>query len=216
MLDTNGYGEFVDTRDKKVYKTVIIGEGTKAQTWMAQNLNYDYNEGIAESHCYSDDDANCDKYGRLYTWSAAMDSAGVFSNDCKGCGYGTVYSAGGTIQGVCPEGWHLPNKAEWDTLFTNVGGEDVAGRMLKSEEGWNDYSESTEGIDSYGFSALPAGYRDYYGDFYKAGLYANFWSSSEYDSKYAYSMYLGYDGEDANLDNSIKYFAFSVRCVQNN
>ena len=39
----------IDSRDGKTYKTVTVGE----QTWMAENLNYEYNEGTAKSYCYS-------------------------------------------------------------------------------------------------------------------------------------------------------------------
>ncbi|MCQ2121048.1 MAG: hypothetical protein MJY78_04370 [Fibrobacter sp.] len=223
MLVANGYGEFVDTRDNQVYKTVTIGD----QTWMAQNLNYNYNEGTAKSYCYNDKVDSCFKYGRLYLWSAAMDSAGVFSTSGEGCGYGKTCSANGPIRGVCPEGWHLPGLAEWKNLLepmaTSVGDYSSywyyygAGRMLKSEDGWKYNSESTEGIDYYGFSALPAGDRSSYDGFYGAGASdnASFWSSSEYDGYFAYYVYLCYGDELALLYYYIESNAFSVRCVQN-
>ncbi|MCQ2060497.1 MAG: fibrobacter succinogenes major paralogous domain-containing protein [Fibrobacter sp.] len=204
------YGEILDTRDDQVYKVVTIGD----QTWMAQNLNYAPDEdyvstlgSYAWSGCYNNSADSCAKYGRLYTWEVAMDKAG--------CGYGESCnnSYKGT-QGICPSGWHLPTYAEWDTFFTNVGGENVAGRMLKSEEGWNYYSESTKGIDYYGFSALPAGYRYDYGHFDYAGYYAYFWSSSEDYSFNAFSMYLLYYVENAELHGYSKNYAFSVRCLK--
>ncbi len=101
-----------DARDGQRYRTVEIG----TQTWMAENLNYNYNEGTARSYCYDDDPANCEKYGRLYTWSAAMDSAAVFSESGKDCGYGPTCSVSGNVRGVCPEGWHLPSNEEWNTI----------------------------------------------------------------------------------------------------
>ena len=208
-------GSFIDNRDGQIYKTVVIG----AQTWMAQNLNYAYNESTSSldssSFCFGDDPNNCDTYGRLYLWSAAMDSAGVFSSSGKGCGEGKTCSPSGTVQGVCPEGWHLPSKVEWDTLFTNVGGTSSAGRMLKSEDEWPFYSESTEGVDPYGFSALPAGYRYGSGNFSKASSYAYFWSSTEDDNINAYSENFDYYDSGVSEGGSYKYNAFSVRCLRN-
>ena len=118
-----------DSRDGQTYKTVVIGR----LTWMAQNLNIE----TEKSFCFNDDSSNCTKYGRLYTWAAAMDSAGEWSSNGKGCGYKSECSAMSPVRGVCPNGWHLPTKAEFETLFSAVGGDSVAGKMLKSTSGWN-------------------------------------------------------------------------------
>ena len=208
-----------DDRDEQhiqVYKTVKICNDDKSscQTWMAQNLNYAPDENHvdslgdgARSSCYNHSAESCAKYGRLYTWEVAMDKAG--------CGYGeSCNNSYEGSQGICPEGWHLPTYAEWDTLITNVGGENVAGRMLKSEEGWNYYSESTKGIDYYGFSALPAGCRDDNGDFNSAGDRAPFWSSSEDNIYYTYDMVLYHKYLGAYLYDDSKYDAISVRCLK--
>ncbi|PBC66720.1 fibrobacter succinogenes major paralogous domain-containing protein [Fibrobacter sp. UWS1] len=201
------YGELTDARDGQVYKTVQIGE----QIWMAENLNYAYNEGTAQSYCYNNSADSCAKYGRLYLWSAAMDSAAVFG----GCGYGSTCGAGSAtteVRGVCPAGWHLPSRAEFETLFAAVGGQDVAGTVLKSTSGWTD---DGNGTDSYGFSALPAGIRDTSGDFYSAGYYAGFWSATEGGSNDAYYMGLFYYNDGAYLHSYYKYSGFSVRCLRN-
>ncbi|PBC73606.1 fibrobacter succinogenes major paralogous domain-containing protein [Fibrobacter intestinalis] len=162
------YGIFQDARDGQFYKTVQIGE----QVWMAENLNYDYNEGTAKSYCYNNSADSCAKYGRLYLWSAAMDSAAVFGDAGKGCGYGSTCAAGSAtvVRGVCPEGWHLPSNTEWKILFATIGGKDFAGILLKSKSGWDNYAgESGNGTDGYGFSVLPAGDRDGGGSYDNAG-----------------------------------------------
>ena len=99
-----------DPRDNKTYKTVKIGD----QVWMAENLNY--NSGL--SYCFGEEPSYkqnshpglCGTYGRLYKWDAATE--------------------------VCPGGWHLPSKDEFETLIQTVGGSGNAGIKLKSVDGW--------------------------------------------------------------------------------
>ena len=211
-----------DLRDGQTYKTVTIGD----QTWMAENLNYAYTgvpyEYIKESEvyasdsmswCYDNDPANCAKYGRLYTWAAAMDSVGTWTTNGKGCGYNKTCSPTYPVRGVCPEGWHLPDTTEWNSLFKAVGGRSTAGQVLKSQTGWEDCGNGT---DAFGFSALPAGGRFYGGGYDAEGYIANFWRSTEYDSDRAYSMYLDsyYDSDYASLGNYYKDYGRSVRCLK--
>jgi len=166
---------FTDTRDGKVYKTVKIGR----QVWFAENLNYAakgsvcYGEGgrvevrydsIARRLSNAEVRANCAKYGRLYTWEAAMKA--------------------------CPAGYHVPTFAEWDTLEKSVGGDEYkpdgftagTGEKLKSTGGWDDWKgKSGNGTDEYGFSALPGGYGGAgpYRVFYYAGTRGEWWSATE-------------------------------------
>ena len=196
-------GSITDTRDGQTYKTVTIG----TQTWMAKNLNYKTDN----SYCYNDNASNCTKYGRLYTWAAAMDSVGSWAANGKGCGYGKTCSPTYPVRGVCPTGWHLPTQTEWNTLFAAVGGSGTAGTKLKSTSGWN---SSGNGTDDYSFSALPAARRDYNGDYNWEGDYAYFWSSSGFNNYGAYYMRLYYDFDKAYLEDDNKDFGFSVRCVK--
>jgi len=177
MSSAVSYGEIVDPRDGKTYKTVEIDN----QTWMAENLNY-ASDG---SYCYNNEADSCSKYGRLYTWAAA--------------------------RSVCPSGWHLPSSDEWSTLFTAVGGTSSAGKVLKSTTGW---SGNGNGTDSYGFGVLPAGYRLYNGSFSTAGNYADFWSSTEYDSDYAYFWSFYFYSVDVFRNNYGKGSGYSVRCLR--
>ena len=119
---------FTDSRDNKTYKMVTIGN----QTWMAENLKYN----SVNSQCEYDSFANCNKNGRLYTWSAAMDSAGIFGVDGKNCGYHeyhTACQATYPIRGVCPEGWHLPDTTDWNDLVITLNNDFSAGLISKDD-----------------------------------------------------------------------------------
>ena len=189
-----------DARDKQVYKTVKIG----TQTWMAQNLNYADSASMANlagnSWCYNNSADSCARYGRLYTWTGAMNIASSYQSASASAGINAVH------QGACPVGWHVPTDAEWSTLATAVGGSSSAGTMLKSASGWN-------GTDDYGFSALPAGLRYSYGDFDYVRNDAFFWSATWRYADAASSGHLGFSASMLTRDLG-KSFAFSVRCVQ--
>lgn len=126
----------VDDRDGQEYRTVKIGD----LVWMAENLNFAYNVptlGVdSSSFRYDNEPDNCSKFGRLYMWSAAMDSAALFDDAGKGCGYGLLCEPSGKVRGVCPEGWHLPSRQEWIDMLSVVGDSSIVGRKLKSASGW--------------------------------------------------------------------------------
>ncbi|GBU20901.1 hypothetical protein R80B4_00788 [Fibrobacteres bacterium R8-0-B4] len=154
--------------------------------WMKKNLNIE----TADSWCYGNSPDSCAKYGRLYTWSAAKT--------------------------VCPSGWHLPSRDEWGTLAKATGGNGdfgiggTAGNALKSTSGWN---ENGNGTDTYGFSALPGGYRFTGGTFNLAGYNGYWWMATEYGSDIAYYRYMDYYDDYVGEDYDLKDYAFSVRCV---
>ena len=194
-------GTFRDRRNGLTYMAVQIGD----QVWMAENLNYK----VDSSFCYNNDESNCAKYGRLYKWAAAV---GKSEDEC-GVGH-TCTLPFGDIQGVCPVGWHLPSGfGEWDSLFVAVGGQSVAGTMLKSKSGWG---SNSNGLDAFAFSALPAGGRSDDGDYFSEGNGAYFWTSTDYYSNQACRMSFSTSSYDnASLSVSNKSFGYSVRCVMN-
>lgn len=185
-------GSVVDERDGKTYKTVKIGN----QTWMAENLNFK----VENSSCYNNEEPMCDKYGRLYTWSTAMDSAALFSTSGKDCGYDRTCSATYPVRGICPKGWHLPTSDEFDTLKVAIGGRSKVGTNLKATSGWKN---DGNGTDAYGFSALPVG----------EGSSAFFWSATERSEKDVFQMGLTSDDREVAI-NEVKSASLSVRCVK--
>ena len=207
--DNCEYGELTDDRDGKKYKTVKIGD----QWWMAENLNYE----TGSSDCFSYGNTNCVKYGRLYAWGDAMDSAGTWSTNGKGCGrFGKDCSPIYPVRGICPNGWHLPDTTEWETLLAAVGGREIAGKKLKSMSGWYDYKgEKGGGTDDFGFSALPAGLLGDDG-YYDEGEDAYFWSSVQRRSIDAYEVFLCNQWDKAEMSKftGSKDYPVSVRCIK--
>ncbi len=207
--ESSGANTMTDPRDGKTYATVVIGD----QIWMAENLDYDYEAdgGSYGSFCYNDSSAYCEKYGRLYSWAAAMDTL------TTGCGDGKTCAATAPVQGICPEGWRLPSVEDWESLFAFIGSSGAEGAALKSKESWNDYGlNSGNGWDVFGFSALAAGNRDVTveHDYHNLGIDAYFWTSSEANGSTGRYVSLHHKDSKATLWTVGKYMvAYSVRCV---
>ncbi len=193
--------------DGNVYKTVKIGN----QVWMAENLNVThYNDGgdiynatasatnpdswierTGGLRCYYDNDQNNGKiYGQLYNWDAVKTGK------------------------LAPQGWHIPTKAEWETLTAFLGGENNAGVKLKATTLWN--SGSTDpGDNSSGFAALAAGGRgSHLGIFAGKGTVAGFWSSTKAGT-FLYSYILSLNSAMFNAFNTTsEKEGLSVRCIK--
>ena len=130
-----------------------------------------------------------------------------YGNNTELCDlYGRLYTWK-NAQTICPVGWRLPTKNELESFIRSIGGGDNAGAELKSLEGW----PNENGNDKYGLAMLPGGlFVD--GEFVAGGERAFFWTSTEYNSSFAYSLVLL--GEDSvYLNLSDKASGFSVRCV---
>ena len=187
------------------------------QTWMAADLKTTkYADGtpinkvetnsewgnlgsnnLDKAYCYYDNNENSE-YGALYTWAAATD--GVLS---------TIEE----VQGVCPDGWHLPNYDEWDELAVYLG-YDVAGGEIK-EAGTAHWEEPNDGAtNSTGFTALPGGFRNANGEFEELTRLAFWWTSEEETPPdYAYTWYVN-NGATSIMDKSeVKSMGLSVRCI---
>jgi len=191
------YGRLTDTRDRNVYATVTIGK----QTWMAQNLDYKVGSGNDSGWCYNDSSKYCYTYGRYYNWATA---AGLDSSD----NIALANLTSGVTQGVCPSGWHLPTRAEWDTLVAAVG-KDSAYAKLVAKYSW---SKATGSSDALGFRLLPTGYHYYQTNTYDQTDKAFLWTIDEYSASVGWSQH--FEPTSVQASNS-KAYGFPVRCVKN-
>ena len=211
--DNCEYGELIDERDGKKYKTVKIGY----RWWMAENLNYADSVKtpslLNSSWCFNNEPDSCSKYGRLYTWAAAIDSVKLYRDKSIVCGDGENCSLPDTVYGICPSGWHLPTDGEWNILFDEIGGEGNAGKVLKSQSGWYEDGNGTDGV---GFSALPAGDRwESDGDNFDGdGITARFWSDTPRSGWDAYYVSIVFGADTVYMSDRNKDYGFSVRCVK--
>jgi len=187
----------------QLYTTIWIG----SQCWMKQNLNagtmilggtQQSNNGLVEKYCYNNDLSNCAVYGGMYQWLEMM-----------------KYTTAPGAQGICPTGWHIPTDSEYTTLGNVMGGWEFAGGRLK-ETGFSHWSApNTAATNESGFTALPAGNRDYYGNFYEKGTQNTLWTSSEVNYDEAWFRRIYYDNDDLNSDYVSKALGFSARCIKN-
>ncbi|MCQ2369325.1 MAG: hypothetical protein MJ007_02480 [Paludibacteraceae bacterium] len=243
-----GAGENVTDINGSSYSTVWIG----GQNWMAENLRCDkydteseaYNASwltdntIPTSEWYTDTpyytdasdkskwdkdydyydnltDAQVKKLGYLYNWAAAVGVA-------DGYDYGTKPFSGNR-QGICPNGWHVPSRAEWQTLYDYIYSDksltsNEVGKYLKTTSGWYDEGEPEEypqGLDSYGFAALPAGH-GYGSSVSSVGGITFFWTATpdEVHSYSAYTRHLDYDNDYLDGCGDYKGYGQSVRCLK--
>jgi uncharacterized protein (TIGR02145 family) len=208
----------IDSRDSKTYSTIQI----VSQCWMAENLNYGTYVTIAtgqggagtQKYCYSNNTANCTTYGGLYEWAEMMNGETSSSANPSG------------VQGICPDGWHLPSDDEWkqlemalgmssaeanNTVFrgTNEGGKlKQAGTTL-----WNSPNSCGGTCNTSGFTALPGG-NTWSGAFDSIGDYGFWWSSTEYSAGAWRRGLAYYDARVFRNDTGSKLYGFSVRCIK--
>ena len=208
--------------DGNVYNTIMIG----GQCWMKENLRTRYYAdytALAQGEVLSDsvpyyylpsvEETELPLYGVLYNWSAVMgsqpSSASVTSN----------------VQGICPDGWHVPSQAEWMALNHYVGSQaeyrcgsssNSIGKALAGTYGWRpssstcDTGDTTTVHNATGFSALPAGHYPNNA----TGVTATFWSSTESSESQAVMRYLNYTTANFSKGDLNKSSAASVRCVK--
>jgi len=123
-------------------------------------------------------------------------------------------------QGICPDGWRLPNNADWDRLSRYADGTNgttspytsaTAGGKLKATSGWDN---DGNGTDELGFSALPSGYRNATGTFVFVGGRSYWWTASQYDNSNAYDRFIRNNNESCDYLYREKNYMLSIRCIK--
>ena len=213
--------------DGNEYQTVRVGN----QCWMRENLrttkypdgtDIPFITGVDDDadnyYTYPDNDAsNVPTYGLLYNWKTVMNNASSSTANPSG------------VQGICPDGWHLPSDAEWEQLRSYVGrGSYVCGnnsaniaKALASTTGWDSHTDdcapgkTPSTNNATDFNAMPTGFynnnSNLPGSFGKA---ANFWSATESSENIANFLPVAYNSAEVALGSINKHRGYSVRCVK--
>lgn len=202
------YGSVSDI-DGNIYKTIQIGN----LTWMAENLKTTrFNDGVAIPQItLSSVWSTLETPG--YCW---YNNNEVTNKDVYGALYNRVTVNNGNL---CPVGWHVPNREEFNDLIENVAqGSDVGTKLKESGNDHWSYPNA-EADNSSGWTALPGGFRSVEGNFEQSlGLYGYWWLKDEqgategqYASLYYNSFFIDILSTYESWPNGL-----SVRCVKDN
>ncbi len=154
---------------------------------------------------YEGDSIHAKEYGFLYNWPTVVNGVEV------------IRDSRGFIQGMAPDGWHIPELDEWRAAIDYLGGIDMAGARLKDPSS-SLWSQSTQDRpDTSGFAALPGGFCIYNTSYQEEGESAYFWTASPSIVNHAYHILLSNHDSRANVlgHQDSKRFGYSVRCVMN-
>lgn len=218
--------------DGHSYDAVMIGN----KFWMIQNLKTTrYSDGEEIPMGVPDEDrttteplrfvpngngAYVEQYGYLYNWYAVMHGANSSSSNPS------------KVQGICPHGWHVPSRAEWEQLTSFIGMQSEyqcnndrynVAKSMASTSGWKEASKTCAvGNNQYNnnathFSAYPTGLGDISvnNNFTKD---AYFWTCTQSAIPgweiYAYDFELDYYSATTYIYAPYKGNAMAVRCVR--
>ena len=167
---------------------------------------------LMEKYCMYNSEFYCDINGGLYQWDEMME-----------------YGSTPAIQGICPQGWHLPTDNEWKYLegtvdsqygignsdwnFTGWRGDDAGGNLKDTASIYWD-PPNTGATNTSGFTALGAGYRYVGSSYYNYLINGMFWTSTDSDATLAWHRLLSNTNADVYRDTTYKTYGLSVRCLK--
>ena len=139
--------------------------------------------------CYfAGDESKAGLRGKLYNWHAVHDP-----------------------RGLAPQGWHIPSVEEWRILFQTLGGADSAGKKMKTVDFNRGFCIPQL---QKGFNAHPSGGRFNFGEYSGGEEYANWWTSSRFNSGDAYAVNIFRNSDASKELTFYTRFGFSIRCVK--
>jgi uncharacterized protein (TIGR02145 family) len=162
--------------------TVASKRMADGKVWTTANLGV----SASPSYCYDDAEANCRRYGRLYTWESA--------------------------QGVCQtlgDRWRLPTDEEWRQLAKRYGGVSAD----SADKGKAAFAALRSGGKS-GFNAVLGGNRSGR-EYARVEAHGFYWTASDDDASSAPFYNFGENGKALHRQpEGDKQMAISVRCVK--
>ena len=201
LVEGMEFTHILDKRNDSIYPVTLMGN----QCVMASNLNYtgngclsnNWTSGAPFNACRSQSTSVGTEV--LYQWDAAMN--------------GTTNQ---NSQGLCPVDWFIPSDSEFQELESFIGMSPAninstgwrgssEGNILKDNINWN-------GLNTYGYSALPVGYFGSTGSYTGGGAFSIFWSSNVSGNS-AFARYLHTNSGGINRSTLTRAFGFSVRCM---
>ena len=200
----NSDSMITDSRDGNTYRTVVIN-GYRV---FAENLRY--RDSLAnvnlkgqilcpEGRYYYAGAYYCD-IGVNYSWTAAMNL------DSKWLSMSVGALVTEQHQGICPDGWHIPDTTEWKLMLS---GKEYIALLMKGFTGDTYGDEFLYATDASGFSAVPT---------YGGDTFPYYWSATEgvKDPETAHIMSFRSGGSSHAFQSHAfhKDFSYPVRCIQ--
>lgn len=190
--------------DGNEYPTVVIGN----QEWMAKNLRASkFSNGDNIPNAQSVDDWTSGSFP--LKWANYNNSA---DNDAI---YGKLYDGRvvNDSRNVCPTGWHVATKNEWDELLAYLGGTTVAANKLMDNSG-SYWASPNDATNESGFNAVPNGYRASDGSFLSLTYASEIWTATAVSVISNNYVYLHYSGSLSITDGMTYGTGRAVRCIK--
>lgn len=192
-----------------IYKTIKIGD----QWWMAEDLKVTkYRDGTSIPNV-----PDGTAWRDLTTGAYCNVNIEPYKDPVIYANYGKLYNfhAANDKRNLCPIGWHIPSEAELLTLVNYLGGEAVAGGKIKKAGTSHWISPNTGATNESGFSALPAGIREW-GEYNTAiGNNARYWSSKTGTSELrAYMISVSFNSASLTYNQTYKTEGICIRCIK--